>query len=266
MNDDEYLTEHWLFKTKSLGEKQMNKDLEIYYLYNKLKNRKELEPSAYEIACEMEENGLIGNIKQVGATLEKWNQKGYWNYGVNIYFGWIEHGREYELLSYLRNRPNSNNLTKVYVVTAGSYSDYHIKAVFLDKESAYTYKCLHEKDDDNYGDIYVEEYTANNSVFNKKAPVYKIEITFFINLNYQIIKISERQSKEDVAVLRGCEKVIVPNLEEIIEKLRIYGNVYCEITVSSLDSFDKARKIAHEQLQILLQNLFEITGGVEQCK
>lgn len=29
MNDEEYLTEHWLFKTKSLGEKQMNKEEEM---------------------------------------------------------------------------------------------------------------------------------------------------------------------------------------------------------------------------------------------
>lgn len=239
----------------------MNKDLEIY-LYNKLKNRKELEPSAYEIACEMEEKGLIGNVKQVGATLEKWDKKGYWNYGVNIYFGWIEHGREYELLSYLRNRPNSSNLTKVYVVTAGSYSDYHIKAVFLDKESAYTYKYLHEGDDDNYGDVYVEEYTANNSVFDKKVKVvtlYQCELNFIVSSNCIIADLIELSREDDV--VRGCEKVIVPNLEEIIEKLRIYGNVNCEITVSSLDSFDKARKIAHEQLQILSQNLFEITGG-----
>lgn len=245
----------------------MNKDIEIY-LYNKLRNREELEPSAYEIACEMEENGLIGNIKQVGATLEKWNRKGYWNYGINIYFGWIEHGQEYNLLSYLRNRPDVNNSTKVYVVTAGSYSDYHIKAVFLDKESAYTYKSLHEQDDDNYGDIYVEEYTADKSVFDKKvkvAPIYEIEITFVVNRNYQIIAINENQNKEDVAVLRDCEKVIVPNLERIIEKLQVYGSVECTITVSSLDSFDKARKIAQEQIQILSQNLFEITGG-EICK
>lgn len=239
----------------------MNKDLEIY-LYNKLNNRKELEPSAYEIACEMKKNGLIGSIKQVGATLEKWNRKGYWNYGINIYYGWIEHGREYELLSYLRNRPDANNLTKVYVVIANRYSCYNIKAVFLDKESAYTYKSLHEQDDDNYGDIYVEEYTADKSVFDKKvkvAPIYEIEITFVVNRNYQIIAINENQNKEDVAVLRDCEKVIVPNLERIIEKLQVYGSVECTITVSSLDSFDKARKIAQEQAQIISQNLFEIT-------
>lgn len=245
----------------------MKKDLEIY-LYNKLRNRENLEPSAYTIAREMEENGLIESIKQVGATLEKWDRKGYWDYGINIYFGWIEHGQKYNLLSYLRNRPDINNLTKVYVVTAGSYSDYHIKAVFLDKESAYTYKFLHEQDDDNYGDIYIEEYTANKSVFDKKvkvAPIYKIEITFVVNRNYQIIKTTESQSKEDVAVVRDCEKVIVPNLERIIEKLQVYGSVECTITVSSLDSIDKATKIAHEQLQILSQNLFEITGG-EICK
>ena len=29
MNDEEYLTEHWLFKTKCLGEKQMNKEEEM---------------------------------------------------------------------------------------------------------------------------------------------------------------------------------------------------------------------------------------------
>ena len=46
-------------------------------------------------------------------------------------------------------------MSKVYIVTAGSYSDYHICAASLDKERA---EILAEKYTDSYDDAEVEEY------------------------------------------------------------------------------------------------------------
>ena len=46
-------------------------------------------------------------------------------------------------------------MSKVYIVTSGSYSDYHICAASLDKEHA---ELLAEKYTDSYDDAEVEEY------------------------------------------------------------------------------------------------------------
>lgn len=51
---------------------------------------------------------------------------------------------------------------KVYIVTDGDYSDYHIEAVFTDKEKAEMYAALHCKDN-------VEEYDADVIEFDAKV-------------------------------------------------------------------------------------------------
>lgn len=57
---------------------------------------------------------------------------------------------------------------KVYVVTDGCYSDYHIEAVFTDEEQAKLYCAAHESED-----ISIKEYdTEDNEIISKK-PVLK---------------------------------------------------------------------------------------------
>jgi hypothetical protein len=47
---------------------------------------------------------------------------------------------------------------KIYIVTSGSYSDYHIDAVFTDEEQAKLYCAVHDNDYDTPG---IEEWEAD---------------------------------------------------------------------------------------------------------
>lgn len=49
---------------------------------------------------------------------------------------------------------------KVYVVTAGEYSDYHIETVCIKLEDAERYVCLHQWDD--LEEMHIEEYPICN--------------------------------------------------------------------------------------------------------
>lgn len=62
---------------------------------------------------------------------------------------------------------------KVYVITAGSYSDYHIERVFLDKEKAERYV---ELSNNRYETPYIEEFETDDDEV--------IEPITFISVNY----------------------------------------------------------------------------------
>ena len=67
---------------------------------------------------------------------------------------------------------------KVYVITQGSYSDYHICAVAVDKEGAVL---LSRYFSDGYGLAQAEEYDTeaklpNSEVLFRLIPIYKVEI------------------------------------------------------------------------------------------
>ncbi len=51
-----------------------------------------------------------------------------------------------------------SQISKVYIVTQGEYSDYRIKAVFTDKEQAIYYAALRN---DSFDPSYVEEYAVD---------------------------------------------------------------------------------------------------------
>ena len=55
----------------------------------------------------------------------------------------------------------------VYVVTDGEYSDYHIEAVFTDKEQAELYCATHNLLTDS-----IEEYDTEEHKFESSTPVY----------------------------------------------------------------------------------------------
>lgn len=59
---------------------------------------------------------------------------------------------------------------KVYIVTSGIYSDYHICAVFDNKESAELYCAVHERDLDEPS---VEEYDTEEVKLEANSPVYE---------------------------------------------------------------------------------------------
>lgn len=53
-----------------------------------------------------------------------------------------------------------NNVDKVYVVTAGEYSDYHIETICINREDAERYVCLHQGAD--LEEMRIEEYPICN--------------------------------------------------------------------------------------------------------
>jgi len=54
-------------------------------------------------------------------------------------------------------------MSKVYIVTAGTYSDYHIEKVFTDKKKAYAYAITANKDDRRFiGVCEVEEWDIDD--------------------------------------------------------------------------------------------------------
>jgi len=64
-------------------------------------------------------------------------------------------------------------MDKVYVVTSGCYSEYHVEAVFSSKEKAELYVAVHHDhnkhcsiNDDEY---YIEEYDISDSLINGVA-------------------------------------------------------------------------------------------------
>ena len=64
---------------------------------------------------------------------------------------------------------------KVYVVSGGSYSDYHIKRIFLNKEKAEAY--IKVCDDGDLNEL--EEYElSDDEIF---IPAYCIKITYYLN-------------------------------------------------------------------------------------
>ncbi|RGF28227.1 hypothetical protein DW106_08280 [Ruminococcus sp. AM09-18-1] len=53
-----------------------------------------------------------------------------------------------------------NKVDKVYVVTAGEYSDYHIETICINREDAERYVCLHQGAD--LEEMRIEEYSICN--------------------------------------------------------------------------------------------------------
>lgn len=60
---------------------------------------------------------------------------------------------------------------KVYIVTQGSYSDYHIEAVFTDEEQAKFYCATHSDDCD---DCEIEEYDTDTVHFDTEKEIKEL--------------------------------------------------------------------------------------------
>lgn len=73
---------------------------------------------------------------------------------------------------------------KVYIVTDGEYSDYHIEAVFTDKKQAELYSVFHNGD--------VEEWETDKSYFDegtKLFVVHKIRIIRRTDIVFEVEKL-----------------------------------------------------------------------------
>lgn len=61
---------------------------------------------------------------------------------------------------------------KIYIVTSGSYSDYHIDEVFTDPEQAYLYCAA--RNTASCGDYEVEEYDSDTCKLESQKPVNRV--------------------------------------------------------------------------------------------
>lgn len=73
--------------------------------------------------------------------------------------------------------------------------------------------------------------------------------------------INEFLEEEDILAIQ-VKKILLPNLDKVIKELNYNDTCRADITVSSLESFDKAEKIAYDEYQKFSQNIFELTLGV----
>ena len=63
---------------------------------------------------------------------------------------------------------------KIYIVTAGIYSCYKIKAVFTDKQKALTYCAVHNKD--RFSQYRVETYNTSDDRINGEPKIWYLYI------------------------------------------------------------------------------------------
>lgn len=66
---------------------------------------------------------------------------------------------------------------KVYIVTSGTYSDYHIDGVFIDRKMAEVFCAVHHDADDMFDDIRIEEYDTDD---------YLVTFRSEANLRYEV--------------------------------------------------------------------------------
>ena len=120
---------------------------------------------------------------------------------------------------------------KIYIVTSGEYSDYHIEAVFTTKEKAVDYVEQHGTD------YNIEEYDLDEEV-EKKTQLWSI---VFCIENGKLLEGNTRSFKED-EVRDTC-----------FVELSWNGKLYITFYVDA-DSMDRAVKIARERFAAVKAN------------
>ena len=120
---------------------------------------------------------------------------------------------------------------KIYIVTSGEYSDYHIEAVFTTKEKAVEYVEQHGTD------YNIEEYDLDEEV-EKKTQLWSI---VFCIENGKLLEGNTRSFKED-EVRDTC-----------FVELSWNGKLYITFYVDA-DSMDRAVKIARERFAAVKAN------------
>ena len=127
-------------------------------------------------------------------------------------------------------------MNKIYLIAGGEYSDYHIAAVFKNKEKAEFYADIRNKLNPYNGYYVVErEFHDDNVTMTEKVVTYYCAC---IDL-------------EDGEIYYEEDETEIYTKDVIIEKEDDY------ISVSSTKSLDHAKKVAIEQYQIYTQQLLE---------
>ena len=75
---------------------------------------------------------------------------------------------------------------KVYVLTSGSYSDYHVECVTLNKENAEKLRDLHQ---DNWDPWDIEEYDTDTVDVLVKPDKYTFNVTILMDTDMNVTRI-----------------------------------------------------------------------------
>ena len=127
-------------------------------------------------------------------------------------------------------------MNKIYIITSGEYSDYHIVKVFKDKKKAEFYAETQEKLHP-YEYYYVDEreFHDDNVTMTEKIVTY-----YYAAIGLDDGEIFDEGEEHQVYT----EDVIIENFND-------------SIIASSTKSLDHAKKVAIEQYQIHTQQLLE---------
>lgn len=132
---------------------------------------------------------------------------------------------------------------KIYIVTEGCYSDYHICAVFLSEDEAKIYcAAMHDADQDDEGFCIEEHDTDADHV--EVAPGTKIHYEVFVNL-------SEDDTASKNLVIDDCDIDTHPTLKPQAPFAFIKSSRYDEgryRAVLNTDDEDKIKKIFYDYL------------------
>lgn len=125
---------------------------------------------------------------------------------------------------------------KVYVITSGRYSDYHIDAVSLDKDEAEAIcATLNNKRDDDFCDV--EEYDTEDI---KVKTQNEIKARFRMIVEYKSGE--ERNFYEKVLVSEDINNISVVRYGDRLNRIDIIA------TLSRDTKEDKARKIMYDRI------------------
>jgi uncharacterized membrane-anchored protein len=146
---------------------------------------------------------------------------------------------------------------KVYIITAGSYSDYHIERVFLDKENAERYVKLSQS---NYGydtpyikvmetsdDKIIEKITYVEVYYNKGNSSEDIDVDILVT---NTLNTSEGEVKRN-------EFFLYPSGTKELDIVRVIDNEYDEYEIK-----EKYKKVAQD-LMTQIESLIKIEGWTE---
>lgn len=128
---------------------------------------------------------------------------------------------------------------KIYIVTEGCYSDYHIEEVFLDKEKAYNYARLHCS-----GDGHVEEFDTLDNDYEIITPKIVEYYTVILTTKGELINCTKHVYEQ------------FPNMEDFEDTFSIYNKKFFYNIVA--DSKEKAIKIARDKRAQYLAEMYGI--------
>ena len=145
-------------------------------------------------------------------------------------------------------------MSKVYIVTSGVYSSYHICRCFLDKEKAETYLKLREDYGDSYEEPQIEEYELDDNTEFK--PFQYIDVRYYVfkgketRIDYRLNLIKTNDvdfNNTDI------EQGSLNSVEELYNRTEYYESAYNY----GLEDYDGITKTISISRPVYLENLDE---------